>query len=129
MFAVDTRESKGELLKKLNELMNILMREMENLIIQIYDESIQNYNRLYDLIHKRVTTPDELVEMEATKTAMNLELLNIGKNLDDANKIHFFLLSADNLFSDNLIHKTDEMKRRFNKFRRDYEEYINNLLS
>jgi len=129
LFAVDTRESKGELLKKLNELMNILMREMENLIVQIYDESIQNYNRLYDLIHKRVTTPDELVEMEATKTAMNIELLNIGKNLDDANKIHFFLLSADDLFSDNLIHKTDEMKRRFNKFRRDYEEYIYDLLT
>lgn len=105
------------------------MREMENLIVQIYDESIQNYNRLYDLIHKRVTTPDELVEMEATKTAMNIELLNIGKNLDDANKIHFFLLSADDLFSDNLIHKTDEMKRRFNKFRRDYEEYIYDLLT
>lgn len=123
MFAVDTRESKAELIKRLNELMNILMREMENLIIQIYNESIESYNRLHGLIDMKINNPEELVEMEVLKTnVVNPEVLNIGKNLDDANKIHFFLLLSDNIFSDNLIFKTEEMKRRFNKFKRDYEE-------
>lgn len=120
---MDTRESKAELIKRLNELMNTLMREMENLIIQIYHESIESYNKLHGLIDKKITTPDELVEMEALKAnVVNMDVLNIGKNLDEANKIHFFLLSLDNIFSDNIIFKSEEMKRRFNKFKRDCEE-------
>ena len=104
-------------------MMNILFKEMENLIVEIYESSIENYNKLHRLIDKKITTPDELVEMEALKAnSVNFEILNIGKNLDDANKIQAFLLFSDNLFSDNLILKTDEMKRRFNKFKRDYEE-------
>lgn len=122
MFAVDTRDSKAEFNKRLNDLMSILMREMENLIVDIYNTSIDNYNRLHKLIDKKLTTPDELVEMDSIKTYVNNQVLNIGKNLDDANKIFIFLLSIDNIFSDNIILKTDEMKRRFNKFRRDYEE-------
>ncbi len=102
--------------------MNSLMREMENLIIQIYNESTDNYNRLSNSIDKKITTPEELVELEGLKTSVNFEVLNIGKNLDEANKIHHFLLISDNIFSDNLINKTDEMKKRFNKFKRDYEE-------
>jgi len=120
---VDTRESKAELMKRLNDMMNILMREMENLVIQMYNESTDNYNRLHGLIDKKITTPDELVEMEALKAnVVNLEVLNIGKNLDEGNKIHFFLLFSDSIYSDILILKTDEMKRRFNKFKRDCEE-------
>ncbi len=104
------------------------MREMENLIIQIYLESIEIYNRLHGLIDKKIATPDELVEMEALKTNLfNLEVLNVGKNLDEANKIHFFLLLSDNIFSDHLIFKTEEMKKRFNKFKRDCEEYFINF--
>ena len=99
------------------------MRTMENLIVDIYNESIENYNKIHKMIDKKITNPDELVEMEGLKAnVINIEILNIGKNLDDANKIHFFLLQSDNIFSDALIQKTDEMKRRFNKFKKDYEE-------
>jgi hypothetical protein len=122
LFAVDTRESKQELNKRLNELINVLMRQMENLVIDIYNSSIDQLNKLHRLIDRKITTPDELVEMDALKTLVNTEVLNLGKNLDDANKIYFFLITSDNLFSDNIIQKTEEMKKRHDKFKKDYEE-------
>lgn len=102
--------------------MNLLMRTMENLIIDIYITAIENYNKLHKQIDKKINNPDELVEMDIIKNNLNLEVMNLNKSFDDANKIYLFLLISDNLFSDILIQKTEETKRRFNKFRRDYEE-------
>ena len=102
--------------------MILLMRTMENLIIDIYVTAIENYNKLHKQIDKKINNPDELVEMDIIKNNLNLEVMNLNKSFDDANKIFLFLLISDNLFSDILIQKTEEMKRRFNKFRRDYEE-------
>ena len=43
------------------------MRTMENLIVDIYNESIENYNKIHKMIDKKITNPDELVEMEGLK--------------------------------------------------------------
>ena len=122
LFAIDTRESKAELSKILNELISLLMRTMENLIIDSYHNSIEKYNNLHKMIDKKICTPDELVEMETTKSEIQTELINLGKEFDDTNRIYIFLIYADNIFSENIITKTEEMKRRFDKFKRDYEE-------
>lgn len=109
-------------MKKLNELISLLFRTMENLIIDSYNNSIEKYNNLHKMIDKKICTPDELVEMEATKTLIQAELINLGKEFDDTYRIYIFLIYADNIFSDNIISKTEEMKKRFDKFKRDYEE-------
>ena len=100
------------------------MRTLETLIIDSYNNSIEKYNSLHKMIDKKIVTPDELVEMEATKTYIQNELIILGKEFDDSYRIFIFLIYADNIFSENIILKTEEMKKRFDKFKKDSEEYL-----
>jgi hypothetical protein len=74
------------------------------------------------MIDKKISTPDDVVNMDATKAYVQTELLSLGKEFDDSYRIYIFLIHIDNIFSENIISKTEEMKKRFDKFKKDSEE-------
>jgi hypothetical protein len=122
MFAIDNREIKSELLKKLNDILTILLKSLEESIITLYNTTLDKYSKIHKLIDKRLNSPEELVEMEKVKNYMSNELFSIQKDFDDAYKIYIYLFKIDHYFSDTLINKTEEAMKRHIRFKRELEE-------
>jgi hypothetical protein len=98
------------------------MRTKEALIINFYNISIEKYNNLHQMIDKKILTPDDVVNMDLTKAYVQTELINLGKEFDDSYRIYIFLIHIDHIFSENIISKTEEMKRRFEKYKKESDE-------
>lgn len=122
LFCVDNIKTKEDLLVKCDSLMNALFNKFEEMIIDLYNKSIDKYYKIYREIDRKLTTPEEVVEMEKIKTNLYTDLTIIQKNIDDAGKIQFFLLQIDHLFSDIIILKTQEMATKHQSFKVEYEE-------
>jgi hypothetical protein len=123
MFAIDSRESKIELNKRVNDLLSLIFKKLEDNIISVFNDTIDNYQKLHKMVDKRLYTPEDLVEMEKIKsTVLSSELNNILHDYNEASKIYFYLLSVDNIFTEAILNKTEETVKCHLKFKKDYEE-------
>ena len=67
MFAIDNRQTKKDLKDKLEGDKTTLMKSLEDEIIGAYDKNIERFSQLLKMIEKKLTTPQEVVEMEKQK--------------------------------------------------------------
>ena len=122
MFAIDTRETKKELIEKLSANMFSLMHSLEEEIMHNYDINIEKFGELIKMIDIKLTTPEELVEMEQrTKVKVGSELSIVHRRFEDAYKIYIFLIKIGHFFTDDLIGKTVEAMKRMRKYQADSE--------
>ena len=122
MFAIDTRMTKKELMDKLKNDMSLLMKSLEEEIIRGYDMNIDKFGELIKMIDVKLTTPEELVEMEQkTNAKVASELSVVHRRFEDAYKIYIFLIKIGHLFTDDLINKTVEAMKRTRKYQVDSE--------
>ncbi len=121
LFAVDTRETKAELLKKLNDITTNLSNYLEKFVIEIYNQCLQKYTEIQRKIEKRLHTPEELVEMDKTKIEMHADLYSIQKEFESGNIIYHYMFTIDHILSDNLINITSNVIKRHFDFKNDLE--------
>jgi len=122
MFAIDNRNIKLELKNKLINDKKLLFKSLEDIISNIYENNINKYGELIYKLENKLTTPEEVVQMEKTKQNISLDLININRDFDDANKIFLFLIKSNDIFSEELIKKTSEGINRYNKFKIESEK-------
>ena len=121
MFAIDTRQTKKELNEKLDNDTSFLMRSLEEEIIEKYNQNIEKFSELIKLIDVRLTTPEEVVEMEKTKAKVGSELSEVHHRLEDAYKIYLFLIKIGHKYTDEIISKTVETMKKMKKYQADTE--------
>jgi hypothetical protein len=122
MFCLDLRETKGDLMKKLNEIYNILFKSLEDIIMNYYNNIIDRLFKIHRLIDRNLLTPEDIVEMEKTKNLMLAELYNNQKDFEEANIIFNFLLKVDCNFSEILLSKSEETIKRHLRFKKELDE-------
>ena len=122
LFAADMRNVKEELLKKAIELMNSLLKCLENTIIGTYEAVIEIYKKMYNMINKKLTTCEEVVEMEKIKGNMFMDYNVIQRGYDDNNKIISYLLIIDHHFSENLISTVEDVYKRQLRYKKESDE-------
>ena len=125
MFAIDNRQTKKDLRDKLEGDKTTLMKSLEDEIISAYDKNIEKFSQLLKMIEKKLTTPQEVVEMEKTKMKVSSEYNGIIRDFEDSYKIFLFLIKSDDIFSSDIINKTSEGIRRYNKFKQESEKIEN----
>ena len=125
MFAIDNRQTKKDLREKLEGDKTTLMKSLEDEIISAYDKNIEKFSQLIKMIEKKLTTPQEVVEMEKTKMKVSSEYNGIIRDFEDAYKIFLFLIKSDDIFSLDIINKTSEGIRRYNKYKQESEKIEN----
>ncbi len=122
LFAADMRDVKDKFIKKANELLNSLLKCLENIVIETYEGVIERYRTMYNLINKKLIICEEVVEMEKLKSEMYVDHNVIQKEYDDNNKIINYLLNIDHVFSENILAIIDDVNRKQLKFRKDSDE-------
>ena len=125
MFAIDNRQTKKDLKDKLEGDKTTLMKSLEDEIIGAYDKNIERFSQLLKMIEKKLTTPQEVVEMEKTKMKVSSEYSSIIRDFEDSYKIFLFLIKSDDIFSLDIINKTTEGIRRYNKYKQESEKIEN----
>ena len=84
--------------------------------------NIDKFGELIKMIDVKLTTPEELVEMEQkTNAKVASELSVVHRRFEDAYKIYIFLIKIGHLFTDDLINKTVEAMKRTKKYQVDSE--------
>jgi hypothetical protein len=120
MFAVDTRNTKHDLNMKLENDLYLLMKSLEEEIIHLYNLNIDKYAELVKMIDVKLTTPEDVVEMEQKiKVKVASEISIIQRQNEDAYKIFIYLIKIGHLFTDDLINKTCEIMVKTKKYQND----------
>lgn len=123
MFAVDTRNTKHDLNMKLENDLYLLMKSLEEEIIHLYNLNIDKYAELVKMIDVKLTTPEDVVEMEQKiKVKVASEISIIQRQNEDAYKIFIYLIKIGHLFTDDLINKTCEIMVKTKKYQNDSEK-------
>jgi len=110
------------LIKKCENLLNSLFCQLENLIFAHYSKASELFIKIHRQINKRLTTPEELVEMEKLKSNLSIDLGAIDKQLEGATNIYYFLIAEDHIFSENLIQQAEDIFFKNKKFQNEVDE-------
>ena len=110
------------MMKKLDEMSDQLLKNLEDNALALYLNVTERYAKLKKQIEPHLTTPEDISEMDKIKANMSQDTNIIHRDLDDSYKIVHYLLTIDHIFSDNLIYKTDEVIKTQKKFREYNEE-------
>jgi hypothetical protein len=122
MFAVDLREVKQNLFDKTNDLIVLLTKGFEEDIVFNFDGIMKKYDEILVSLDKNLFTPEDIVDMNKTKSEVSLELTSVQREYDDTFKIIYYLLSIDHLFSDSVLKKIEDALARHTKHKQDMVE-------
>ena len=119
MFAIDNRNIIEELRKKLNQNLKNLFYSLESKIINMYDINNEKFNQIIKKIDLKLNTPEDVVNMEKKKNAIQSEITGVLNSYEDAYKIMIFLIKENDLFDENIINKICTGIKNYFKFKKD----------
>jgi dynein heavy chain len=117
MFAIDNREVINDLRNKLNANLTLLFKSLEDRITKIYETNNEKFNQFIKLIDVKLTTPEELVQIEKLKIQVNTNFLAALHDYEDSDKILMFLLKEDDVFPLEFSNKICDGIKKFYKFK------------
>ena len=121
MFAIDNREVIDDLRKKLNNDLVLLYHSLEIRIVEIYERNNEKFNQFVKELDVKLTTPEELVEMDKTKVRINAEFTETIRDYEDSDKILLFLIKEDDIFPTEFKMKICDGIKKFYKFKAEQE--------
>ena len=121
MFAVDNREVIQGLRDKLNQNLSSLFGSLENQILSTYDTNNDKFMQIIKKTDIKLTSPQEVVDMEHIKNNVNTEITNIINSYEDSYKIMIFLLKENDYFDQSIINKICLGMKNYYKFKKDKE--------
>ena len=121
MFAVDNREVIQGLRDKLNLNLSSLFGSLENQILSTYDTNNDKFMQIIKKTDIKLTSPQEVVDMEHIKNNVNTEITNIINSYEDSYKIMIFLLKENDYFDQSIINKICLGMKNYYKFKKDKE--------
>ncbi len=117
MFAIDNREVINDLRNKLNANLTLLFKSLEERITKIYENNNEKFNQFIKMIDVKLTSPEELVQIEKLKLQVNTNFLAAIHDYEDSDKILMFLLKEDDLFPLEFSNKICDGIKKFYKFK------------
>jgi hypothetical protein len=117
MFAIDNREVINDLRNKLNANLTLLFKSLEDRITKTYENNNEKFNQFIKLIDVKLTTPEELVNIEKLKIQVNTNFLAAIHDYEDSDKILMFLLKEDDVFPLEFSNKICDGIKKFYKFK------------
>ena len=90
MFAIDNRKVIEELRNKLNQNLRTLFSTLENKILSNYEINNEKFAQIIKKIDVKLNSPEEVVDMERTKTQVQADIINIVNTYEDSYKIMIF---------------------------------------
>ncbi len=117
MFAIDNREVINDLRNKLNGNLTILFKSLEDRITKIYETNNEKFNQFIKLVDVKLTTPEELVQIEKLKIQVNTNFLAALHDYEDGDKILMFLLKEDDVFPAEFSNKICDGIKKFYKYK------------
>lgn len=102
MFVIDTRETKAMLQEKINRNLRKIFNAIEGVAMNLYEHNCEKYTEITRLTDVKLTTPQEVVDMDKIKHKTSQDLIIVKNDFDDAQKIFSFLLKENEIFPDDL---------------------------
>ena len=119
MFAIDNRKVIEELRNKLNQNLSTLFFSLENRILEMYDNNNDKFIQIIKKIDIKLTTPEEVVNMEKIKSQVQTDITSILNSYEDSYKIMIFLIKENDLFDENIMNRICLGIKNYLKFKKD----------